>query len=116
MAATTTILAIIVVWSVFSGPLDRRGTDVRSPFDAGPHLRQTRLVTPIEEDPAVAGPMVDRLAQHFPGTQRDHITETVRDGYRALSDNPIRAYIPNLVEHGARTRLRREARSAGTAA
>lgn len=60
-------------------------------------------------------PMVDRLSQHFPGTPRDHIAATVREGYRALSDNPIRAYVPNLVEHGARTRLRREARSAPAA-
>ncbi|WP_370262420.1 three-helix bundle dimerization domain-containing protein [Cryobacterium sp. TMT4-10] len=60
--------------------------------------------------------MVDRLSQHFPGTPRDHITETVREGYRALSENPIRAYVPNLVEHAARTRLRREARNDSTAA
>jgi len=71
-------------------------------------------VTPIEKDPAELGLMVDRLSKHFPKAPRDHITETVREGYRALSGRPIRDFVPNLVEHGARTRLRREARSTNT--
>jgi hypothetical protein len=54
--------------------------------------------------------MIDRLSKHFPDATRDHITETVRDGYRALSGRRIRAYVPNLVEHGARTRLLHEGR------
>lgn len=58
--------------------------------------------------------MIDRLSQHFPGTTRDHITETVDTGFRALSENPVRAFVPNLVEHDARSQLRREARSSST--
>ncbi|WP_432432634.1 three-helix bundle dimerization domain-containing protein [Cryobacterium breve] len=56
--------------------------------------------------------MIDRLSKHFPDANRDHITETVRDGYSSLAGRRIRAYVPNLVEHGVRTRLRREARIA----
>ena len=59
---------------------------------------------------ANAGKLVDRLALRFPKTPRDHIASTVAEEYAALSDSRIRTHIPNLVEHGARSRLRREVR------
>jgi hypothetical protein len=62
---------------------------------------------PLSAD-ADAGKLVDRLALRFPKTQRDHIASTVAEEYAALSDSRIRTYIPNLVEHGARSRLQRE--------
>ncbi|MBG6054970.1 hypothetical protein IWX81_001381 [Salinibacterium sp. CAN_S4] len=52
--------------------------------------------------------LVDRLALKFPASQRAHIASTVAEEYAALSDSRIRTYIPNLVEHGARTRLQHE--------
>lgn len=52
--------------------------------------------------------VVDRLAERFPRAVRTHITETVREEYDALDDCRIRIYLPNLIEHSARTRLRLE--------
>ena len=52
--------------------------------------------------------LVERLALRFPKSHRAHIESTVAEEYAALSDSRIRTYIPNLVEHGARSRLQRE--------
>ena len=68
-------------------------------------------MTLSEEGPAEVRLMIDRLTQHFPDTTRAHVAATVREGFDALSDKPVRAYVPNLVEHEARTQLRREARA-----
>jgi hypothetical protein len=62
---------------------------------------------PLNTDAAV-GKLVDRLALRFPKAQREHIASTVAEEYSALSDSRIRTYIPNLVEHGARSRLQLE--------
>jgi len=66
---------------------------------------------PLSAD-ANAEKLVDRLALRFPKTPREHIASTVAEEYAVLSDSRIRTrtYIPNLVEHGARSRLRREVR------
>jgi hypothetical protein len=57
---------------------------------------------------AAAGRLVDRLALRFPKVRREHIATTVAEEYASLSDSRIRTYIPNLVEHGARSRLQHE--------
>lgn len=62
---------------------------------------------PLDTDAAV-GKLVDRLALRFPKIHREHIASTVAEEYAALSDGRIRTYIPNLVEHEARSRLRHE--------
>ncbi|QNE47315.1 hypothetical protein F1C58_10685 [Glaciihabitans sp. INWT7] len=62
---------------------------------------------PLSTDAAV-GKIVDRLVLRFPSTQRDHIASTVAEEYAALSGSRITTYIPNLVEHGARSRLQHE--------
>ena len=64
-------------------------------------------LTRFDTDAAV-GKLVDRLALRFPKAQREHIASTVAEEYPALSDSRIRTYIPNLVEHGARSRLQLE--------
>lgn len=53
--------------------------------------------------------LVDRLALRFPQVGREHIESTVAAEYAALSDSRISTYIPNLVEHAARSRLHHEA-------
>jgi len=68
-------------------------------------------MTPFEEDPSEIRLMIDRLSEHFPDTTRAHVAETVQEGFESLSGNPVRSYVPNLVEHEARTQLRREAHS-----
>jgi hypothetical protein len=54
--------------------------------------------------------LVDRLALRFPRVEREHIASTVEEEYAALSGSRILTYIPNLVEHGARSRLQHEVR------
>ncbi|MET4703983.1 three-helix bundle dimerization domain-containing protein [Frigoribacterium sp. UYMn621] len=62
---------------------------------------------PLSTEAAV-GRIVERLALRFPTTRREHIASTVAEEYAALSGSPITTYIPNLVEHGARSRLQHE--------
>ena len=52
--------------------------------------------------------VVDRLAARFPGVSRDHVAAVVGEEHLELEGNPIRDFIPVLVEHGARERLRVE--------
>ncbi len=68
---------------------------------------QTIAMTPADTDAAISK-LVERLALRFPEIQREHIDSTVAEEYAALSDSRIITYIPNLVEHGARSRLRDE--------
>ena len=63
---------------------------------------------PTLDTDAALGKLVDRLALRFPKARREHIASTVAEEYSALSDSRIRTYIPNLVEHGARSRLQLE--------
>jgi hypothetical protein len=72
-------------------------------------------VPPLTAEAAVAK-LVDRLALRFPKARREHIASTVAEEYAALSDSRISTYIPNLVEHGARSRLQREVRLLSPAA
>lgn len=58
-----------------------------------------------DEDQAVQV-VVDRLADRFP--DQDHIAAVVRDAYSRLAVNPVRDYVPVLVEHDARDRLQAE--------
>jgi hypothetical protein len=60
-----------------------------------------------EEAKAVAA-VADRLAGRFPEVPRDHVVELVNDAHLALEGNPIRDFVPVLVEHAARERLRAE--------
>lgn len=70
---------------------------------------------PLTMDTAV-GKLVDRLALRFPHAKREHIASTVAEEYAALSGSRISTYIPNLVEHGARSRLQHEVRRLAPAA
>lgn len=60
-----------------------------------------------EEDRAV-DQVVDRLADRFPAAGREHIAEVVDEEHHELDGNPIRDFVPVLVEHDARDRLRAE--------
>jgi len=62
-------------------------------------------VNPQEENRAVAK-VIDRLAEKFPEAPRERIEETVHEQQSALADNPVRDYVPVLIEHAARDRLR----------
>ncbi len=62
-------------------------------------------MNPQEEDRAVAK-VIDRLAEKFPEAPRVRIEETVHEQQAALADNPVRDYVPVLIEHAAKDRLR----------
>ena len=61
-----------------------------------------------EEEARAVDEVVDRLAARFPGVSRDHVAAVVGEEHLELEGNPIRDFIPVLVEHGARERLRVE--------
>jgi hypothetical protein len=52
--------------------------------------------------------VTDRLAARYPDTPRPLVTRIVAEEYESLDASRIRTYIPTLVEHGARNRLKRE--------
>lgn len=61
----------------------------------------------LDEAKAVAE-VVDRLAAQFPNVQRSHIDEIVQSEHHALDGKPIREFVPVLVEHATKARLRDE--------
>lgn len=58
-----------------------------------------------DEVRAVAG-VVDRLSAHFPDVPREHVEAIVTEEHHRFDGNPIRDFVPVLVEHEARDRLR----------
>jgi hypothetical protein len=60
-----------------------------------------------EEVRAVEG-VVDRLDAMYPDVSRERVVAVVNEEHLKLAGNPIRDFIPVLVEHEARERLRAE--------
>jgi hypothetical protein len=56
--------------------------------------------------------VVERLADRFPTLERSHVEEIVQDEWHRLDEGRVRDFVPVLVEHDARKRLRREFREA----
>jgi hypothetical protein len=61
-----------------------------------------------EEEARAVDQVVDRLAARFPDVSRDHVAAIVGEEHLELEGNPIRDFVPVLVEHEARERLRGE--------
>lgn len=61
-----------------------------------------------EEEARAVDQVVDRLVQRFPAVPRDRVAAIVGEEHRVLDGNPIRDFVPVLVEHEARVRLRAE--------
>lgn len=59
-----------------------------------------------EEEARAVDQVVDRLAQRFPDVPRAHVAAIVGEQHQRLEGNPIRDFVPVLVEHEARDRLR----------
>ncbi|WP_448005955.1 three-helix bundle dimerization domain-containing protein [Agromyces bauzanensis] len=60
----------------------------------------------IEEEARALDRVVDRLAGRFPGVTRAQVAAIVAEEHLELEGNPIRDFVPVLVEHEARERLR----------
>jgi hypothetical protein len=50
--------------------------------------------------------VIDRLAERFPHIPRTGIARAVREEHNVFDGSPVRDYIPVLVEHAAKQRLR----------
>jgi hypothetical protein len=61
-----------------------------------------------DEEARAVDQVVDRLAARFPDVSRDHVAAIVGEEHLELEGNPIRDFVPVLVEHDARKRLRAE--------
>jgi hypothetical protein len=60
---------------------------------------------PVLEEQGVAR-VIDRLGERFPELDRGQVEQAVHTAHLALSGNPIRDFIPVLVEHDAKDQLR----------
>lgn len=60
------------------------------------------------EDQAVSQ-VIDRLVEKFPDRPRSVIEDVVTTERQLLDGKPIRDYVPVLIEHGAKARLRKSA-------
>ena len=63
-------------------------------------------MNPEEEEKAIAK-VIDRLAERFPHIPRPSVEEVVLEEHKSFDGRPIRDFVPVLVEHGAKGRLRR---------
>lgn len=53
--------------------------------------------------------VIDRLVARFPDLPRDHIATVVETAHLELEGNPVRDFVPVLVERTAKQRLKQEA-------
>jgi hypothetical protein len=58
-----------------------------------------------DEEQQIAS-VVEQLEQRFPAFSTQEIEVIVAEQVALLDGNPIRDYVPRLVEHGARSKLR----------
>ena len=60
----------------------------------------------VIEELRALGHVVDRLAEKYPSMPRKHIEDIVEQEHRSLDTGRVRHYVPILVEHAVRDRLR----------
>lgn len=63
----------------------------------------------LDENQRVAQ-VVDRLSERFPHIPTEHIAELVEAIHHELDGNPVRDFVPVLIEHDAKEVLRGESR------
>ncbi len=59
-----------------------------------------------QEDQGIAK-VIDSLASRFPTVPRSRVEQVVTESHSLLNGNPVRDYVPVLVERAAKDRLRR---------
>ena len=69
-------------------------------------MPQTRPMNQLQEDQGIAK-VVDHLTGKFPTLGRIRVEQVVDEAHLLLSGNPIRDYVPVLVQRTAKNRLRR---------
>ena len=68
-------------------------------------MPQTHSMNQLQEDQGVAK-VVDHLAEEFPTLGRIRVEQVVDEAHYLLKGNPIRDYVPVLVQRTAKNRLR----------
>lgn len=81
----------------------RPDSRIRSPFSGFPGTL-SRMNGPDEE--TQISQVVERLEEKFPEVAHDDVERIVAEEREALDGNPVRDFVPRLVEHGAREKLR----------
>ncbi|MET0784650.1 three-helix bundle dimerization domain-containing protein [Leifsonia flava] len=61
-----------------------------------------------DEENAAVEKVVERLEDRFPEVDPDVVEKVVDEEHHNLDGNPIRDFVPVLVEHEARDRIRSE--------
>jgi ribosomal protein L12E/L44/L45/RPP1/RPP2 len=64
------------------------------------------------EEARAVGEVIDRLVGRFPDLPRDRIAAVVETAHLELEGNPVRDFVPVLVERTAKQRLKQEATAA----
>lgn len=58
--------------------------------------------------------VIDRMHEKFPSLAREHIEQIVTTEHQAFDGNPVRDYVPVLVERRAKVRLNQEMTAAAS--
>lgn len=74
-------------------------------MDAAVPWPQTDSMDDTEKHETIAK-VTERLRARYPETPPNYIAGVVAEEYELLDTSRIRTYIPTLVEHGAKNRLR----------
>lgn len=61
---------------------------------------------PERDEAQAIAEVVDRLAERFPTLDRAHVEGVVNEEWHSLDAGRVRDFVPVLVEHDARERLR----------
>ena len=77
----------------------------KSSLESGNASPETLLMGVIEELRALDH-VVDRLVEKYPTVPRTQIEDIVEQEHRSLDAGRLRDYVPILVEHAVRNRLR----------
>ena len=64
------------------------------------------------EEARAVDEVIDRLVGRFPDLSRDRIASVVETAHLELEGNPVRDFVPVLVERTAKQRLKQEAKAA----
>ena len=62
-----------------------------------------------QEERVAIDAVIDRIADRFPGIERERIASLVNAEAQELSDAPVQDFVPVLVEHQVMDALREEA-------
>ncbi|WP_422386418.1 three-helix bundle dimerization domain-containing protein [Cryobacterium breve] len=66
------------------------------------------MLVNLDDELQAVDKIVDRLTERFPNLPRSSVERAVREEHETFSGRPIRDFVPVLVEHGVKERLRKQ--------